>query len=47
MTAPARARGSDPAPPGHVTAREAASRLGVTQRTVERYKADLAMAGAS
>jgi ParB family chromosome partitioning protein len=33
--------GSDPCPPGAVTARQAAERLGVTARTVERYKADL------
>jgi ParB family chromosome partitioning protein len=31
----------------HVTAGQAAERLGVTKRTVERYKADLAMAGVS
>ena len=33
--------GSDPCPPGHVTAREAAEQLGVDVRTVERYKQDL------
>lgn len=34
--------GPDPSSPGHVTAREAAERLGVTPRTIERYKRDLA-----
>jgi ParB family chromosome partitioning protein len=40
--------GPDPAAaPGTVTARQAAELLGVTPRTVERYKRDLAEAGAS
>jgi len=34
--------GSDPAPPAHVTAAQAADRLGVSARTIERYKRDLA-----
>ena len=38
---------SDVTPDGaHVTTRKAAERLGVSMRTVERYKADLATAGA-
>jgi len=37
--------GSDSAPPVHVTAADAASRLGVTKRTVERYKAGLTAQG--
>lgn len=41
-------RSSDPIPSaGHVAARDAAERLGVTKRTIERYKADLAKAAAS
>lgn len=34
--------GSDAKPPGHVTAAQAAEQLGVTKRTIERYKRDLA-----
>jgi|HubBroStandDraft_2_1064218.scaffolds.fasta_scaffold22208_2 ParB family chromosome partitioning protein len=38
---------NDPVAQGRVTAGQAAERLGVTRRTIERYKADLATAGAS
>lgn len=39
--------GNDQPPPGILTSAQAAEQLGVTKRTIERYKADLRMAGAS